>query len=339
MQKFLKEMFTAPRCRRAMFLVLFAAVMLLNSSPELRADALYLIADGDMVSVLDGTAAIPQERVIVTGAQSSDAEVTLPAGEKVTVTHGEDVEYATTRSGESVSALLRRLQITISPLEMVLVDVSDEAVQITVGSDFTYYETVTEASEHAVLTSTSYRVPKGETKVVQQGVDGTHDVVYEVVYADGQFVSRQAVEEKNDTSVAEISYVGTLVDQASSGDTVKSVVTEKDGSGYLLMKSGDSVHFTGSMKVTCTAYTAGYGGVGTRTATGTTVHVGTVAVDKSVIALGTEMFIVGSSGYTYGNAVAEDTGVRGAAIDLYMNSYQECKQFGRQKNSTVYFLD
>ena len=339
MQKFLKEMFTAPRCRRAMFLVLFAAVMLLNSSPELRADALYLIADGDTVSVLDGTAAIPQERVIVTGAQSSDAEVTLPAGEKVTVTHGEDVEYATTRSGESVSALLRRLQITISPLEMVLVDVSDEAVQITVGSDFTYYEMVTEASEHAVLTSTSYRIPKGETQVVQQGVDGTHDVVYEVVYADGQFVSRQAVEEKNDTSVAEISYVGTLVDQASSGDTVKSVVTEKDGSGYLLMKSGDSVHFTGSMKVTCTAYTAGYGGVGTRTATGTTVHVGTVAVDKSVISLGTEMFIVGSSGYTYGNAVAEDTGVRGAAIDLYMNSDQECKQFGRQKNSTVYFLD
>ncbi len=105
------------------------------------------------------------------------------------------------------------------------------------------------------------------------------------------------------------------------------------------MKSGDSVHFSGSMKVTCTAYTAGYGGVGTRTATGTTVHVGTVAVDKKVIPLGTEMFIVGSSGYTYGNAVAEDTGVRGAAINLYMNSYQECKQFGRQKNSTVYFFD
>mgnify|MGYP000755746874 FL=1 len=93
------------------------------------------------------------------------------------------------------------------------------------------------------------------------------------------------------------------------------------------------------MKVTCTAYTAGYGGVGTRTATGTTVRVGTVAVDKKVIPLGTEMFIVGSTGYTYGNAVAEDTGVRGAAVDLYMNTYQECKQFGLQRNSTVYFLD
>ena len=293
MQKFLKNLFTAQRCRRAMFFLLFAAVMLLNSSPELRADALYLIADGDTVSVLDGTTDIPQERVIVTGAQSGDAEVTLPAGEKVTVTHGDDIEYATTRNGERVSELLRRLQISVSPLEMVLVDVTEEEVEITVASDFTYYETAT----------------------------------------------RQAVEEKNDTSVAEITYTGTLVDKAQSGDTVKSVVTESDGSGYLLMKSGDSVHFSGSMKVTCTAYTAGYGGVGTRTATGTTVHVGTVAVDKKVIPLGTEMFIVGSSGYTYGNAVAEDTGVRGAAIALYMNSYQECKQFGRQKNSTVYFLD
>ena len=316
MQKFLKNLFTAQRCRRAMFFLLFAAVMLLNSSPELRADALYLIADGDTVSVLDGTTDIPQERVIVTGAQSGDAEVTLPAGEKVTVTHGDDIEYATTRNGERVSELLRRLQISVSPLEMVLVDVTEEEVEITVASDFTYYETATEAAPHTTLTSTSYRIPKGETKVVQQ-----------------------AVEEKNNTSVAEITYTGTLVDKAQSGDTVKSVVTESNGSGYLLMKSGDSVHFSGSMKVTCTAYTAGYGGVGTRTATGTTVHVGTVAVDKKVIPLGTEMFIVGSSGYTYGNAVAEDTGVRGAAIDLYMNSYQECKQFGRQKNSTVYFLD
>ena len=339
MQKFLKNLFTAQRCRRAMFFLLFAAVMLLNSSPELRANALYLIADGDTVSVLDGTTDIPQERVIVTGAQSADAEVTLPAGEKVTVTHGDDIEYATTRNGERVSELLRRLQISVSPLEMVLVDVSGESVEITVASDFTYYETDTEAAEHITMTTTSYRLPKGETKVVQQGIDGTRDVVYEVVYADGQFVSRQAVEEKNNTSVAEITYVGTLVERAQSGDTVKSVAYEDDGSGYLLMKSGDSVHFSGSMKVTCTAYTAGYGGVGTRTATGTTVHVGTVAVDKKVIPLGTEMFIVGSTGYTYGNAVAEDTGVRGAAVDLYMNTYQECKQFGLQRNSTVYFLD
>ena len=92
MKEYMKQLFSAPRSRRAMFFLLFAAVMLLNSSPELRADALYLIADGETVSVLDGTTAIPQERIIVTGAQSGDAEVTLPAGEKVTVTHGRNTE-------------------------------------------------------------------------------------------------------------------------------------------------------------------------------------------------------------------------------------------------------
>ena len=79
---------------------------------------------------------------------------------------------------------------------MVLVDVTEEEVEITVASDFTYYETATEAAPHTTLTSTSYRIPKGETQIVQQGIDGTRDVVYEVVYADGQFVSRQAVEER-----------------------------------------------------------------------------------------------------------------------------------------------
>lgn len=90
----------------------------------------------------------------------------------MTVTHGDDIEYATTRNGERVSELLRRLQISVSPLEMVLVDVTEEEVEITVASDFTYYETATEAAPHTTLTSTSYRIPKGETQVVQQGIDG-----------------------------------------------------------------------------------------------------------------------------------------------------------------------
>ena len=83
------------------------------------------------------------------------------------------------------------------------------------------------------------------------------------------------------------------------------------------------------MEVKCTAYTTGYDGVGTRTAT--------VVVDKSVIPLGTTMFITSGS-YTYGMSHAEDTGVRGAKIDLFMDTYNECIQFGR-RNSVAYFLD
>lgn len=145
------------------------------------------------------------------------------------------------------------------------------------------------------------------------------------------------VAEQNNTSVTEYAYVGTLVKETQAGDTIASVVKNSDGSGYLLMQSGDALHFTGSMEVKCTAYTTGYDGVGTITATGTTVAHGCVAVDKSVIPLGTTMFITSGS-YTYGMAHAEDTGVRGAKIDLFMDTYNECIQFGR-RNSVAYFLD
>ncbi len=335
MREYLKNGFSR-QGRRAIFFALLAAVLLLNGSPELRADARYLFTGGAAVSMLDETA-VPSERVIVTGAEGG-ADAVLPAGEKVTLLHGEDTEYATTRESERVSALLRRLQVSVSPLEMVLVEVTEEGVSVCVGSSFTYYETTRESVEHTTVYTPTYRLPKGEVEVVQQGLDGEREVVYEVVYADGQLVSRQAVAESGNTSVMEIAYLGTRVDEPEQGDTIASVVREKDGSGYLLMASGDSVHFTGTMSVTCTAYTAGYGGADNCTATGTAVRVGTVAVDKRVIPLGTKMFVVGSSGYSYGVAVAEDTGVRGAKVDLYMETYDECIQFGLQKNSTVYFL-
>ena len=247
------------------------------------------------------------------------------------------MQYATTRTNETADALLKRMGISVGPMEMVKVDVSEPEIFIEIAASFTYYETLTEPAEHATVYTESYKVPKGETQVWQQGMDGTREVVYEVVYADGELVSRQAVAEQNNTSVTEYAYVGTLVKEAQAGDTIASVVKNSDGSGYLLMQSGDALHFTDSMEVKCTAYTTGYDGVGTITATGTTVAHGCVAVDKSVIPLGTTMFITSGS-YTYGMAHAEDTGVRGAKIDLFMDTYDECIQFGR-RNSVAYFLD
>ena len=167
MRTVLKKCFSRQHVRMAAFLALFAVVVLLNGSPELRADALYLLADSGTVSVLDTQTAIPQERVIVTGAQDADAALVLPAGEKVTVTHGGRVEYATTRADECVSALLSRLRISVSPLELVLVDVSGGEVTVTVGSDITYYETASEPVEHTTIYTPTGRLEKGEVEVVQ----------------------------------------------------------------------------------------------------------------------------------------------------------------------------
>ena len=77
------------------------------------------------------------------------------------------------------------------------------------------------------------------------------------------------------------------------------------------------------------------------TATGTTVHIGTVAVDPTVIPYGTRMFIVSNDGqYVYGLSTAEDCGgaIKGNRLDLYYPTLAEAFQFGI-RNCTVYFLD
>ena len=323
---------------QAAFALLLAAVIVFEASPELRASALYLLTDG-IATVVTGAPRVNAEQIIVTGATDSETDIALEGDKKVTIRRDGTYQFATSRSGETVSALLRREGVSVGPLEMVRVDLSGDGIELTIASDFTYYETVSEASAFTTVYTADYTRPKGEVTVTQAGQPGWRDVTYEVVYADGALVSRQAVSEGNNTTVTERATIGTLVDRPQEGDTISTVVTNADGSGYLLLKSGDSLHFTGSMGVSCTAYTTGEPGVGTITATGTTVHVGVVAVDKSVIPLGTTMFIASNDGeYTYGTGHAEDTGVRGKTVDLYMDSYEECIQFGR-RSSTVYFLD
>ena len=251
--------------RQAVFAMLLCLVLAVNAVPALRASALYLITDGEATTAVELAEPVTADKLIVVGAADGSAELRFESGHKVTVTHGTDaVQYATTRTNETADALLKRMGISVGPVEMVKVDVSEPEIFIEIAASFTYYETLIEPAEHATVYTESYKVPKGETQVWQQGMDGTREVVYEVVYADGELVSRQAVAEQNNTSVTEYAYVGTLVKEAQAGDTVASVVKNSDGSGYLLMQSGDALHFTGSMEVKCTAYTTGYDGVGTR---------------------------------------------------------------------------
>lgn len=56
--------------------------------------------------------------------------------------------------------------------------------------------------------------------------------------------------------------------------------------------------------------------------------ISTIAVDPSVIPLGSKVYIPG-----YGYAIASDTGgvIKGNIIDLYMNSSDECKSWGRRQ--------
>ncbi len=64
----------------------------------------------------------------------------------------------------------------------------------------------------------------------------------------------------------------------------------------------------------------------------------TVAVDSSIIALGTRLYI--EAGDYSGFVIAEDTGgaINGYIMDLYMDSYDECINWGR-RDINVYILN
>ena len=112
------------------------------------------------------------------------------------------------------------------------------------------------------------------------------------------------------------------------------------GDGYITLPTGEVLTYTHRDTVEATAYTHTDKGCDRITATGTTVHWGTVAVDPSRIPYGTRMFIIANDGsYVYGIATAEDCGgdIKGDRMDLYMPTYEQCREFGRRR-CTLYFL-
>lgn len=90
-----------------------------------------------------------------------------------------------------------------------------------------------------------------------------------------------------------------------------------------------------SLVMIATAYSAYDAGNGSYTYGGNLLRHGIVAVDPSVIPLGTRLYIDG-----YGYAVADDIGsaIKGNRIDLAFDSHGEAVQFGRRP-VTVYILN
>ena len=327
---------------------LFALAVVLGASLSVttHANALYILTGvEDSAIVLDGSEKAPDlgSRMIYTASGRSGFDVTLTSGQQVVVQR--DGQTLTARcKRETISQLLDRMGITLSPLEMVAVDLSGEEVVLTISEDITYYDRVSEPATFETVRVANPDMLEGEEKVVQEGADGVRTSVYEVVWSNGQQVSRQFVEELDSTAVDKIVEYGTAKPQpaastpSGSVSVIKNNVSKNsDGSGTLTLSSGEKLNFSAAKTMTATAYTAGHDGVGYTTATGTTVRVGTVAVDRKVIPLGTRMFIVTNDGIVYGMAVAEDTGVRGNKVDLYHNTYRECIEFGR-RSCTVYLL-
>ena len=297
------------------------------------ARALYLYSDSNAsAAALDESHPGINSVLLNLETGKSGENAMLTAGTLVTVRRGGETITATAQA-ETVEQFLSRMDIIPGPLEMVGIELMEGSVALTISDHLTVYERVTEQAEHGTVYRSTPDLPKGQERVARKGVDGQHTAIYEQTWVSGQLVTSQYVEEITSTSVDEIVEQGTAVTSVDADDKVVNVTTNADGSGYLTFASGGTMKFSKAVQVTATAYTAGYDGVDHTTATGTFVHKGVAAVDKRVFPLGSDLYVM-AKGMEYGLTKAEDTGMKGQKIDLYLESYQQCIQFGR-RSATV----
>lgn len=184
-------------------------------------------------------------------------------------------------------------------------------------------ETVRQPIAAKVRNIPSFRVGIGKTKVLESGADGLKEVAY--------LVTRDA--ERS----------GLLRRSLMSAKVIRPsrtrVIAHGIGEYALTQLARRGVEATGrfagaAMKMVATAYTAGCAGCSGITAIGRPAGRGIVAVDPSVIPLGTQLFIPG-----YGRALAGDTGgaIHGNRIDLGFDSMSDAFQFGTRP-IVVYLL-
>ena len=326
--------------RRRLILPLFAlaVVLLTGAAATTDAAALTILTGAEDSAIVLDKGSVKVSEMPEQIRKFSGREILLNKGQAVTVTRNGQTLTTEAEWSEKVSVLLKRVGIELTPLEMVMVDVSGSGVHITVDDDLTYYDRVVEEVPYETIRVANPDLLKGTERVVQEGVTGGRTAIYEVVWANGRQISRQFVEDLGTSTVNEIIEYGTSADEIARDDRITNIIQNEDGSGLLEFASGVTLKFSGTKAMTATAYTAGYGGADYTTATGTFVKIGVAAVDRKVIPLGTRMYIVTDDGIVYGLAKAEDTGVRGNVIDLYHNTYEDCINFGRRP-CTVYILE
>jgi 3D (Asp-Asp-Asp) domain-containing protein len=163
---------------------------------------------------------------------------------------------------------------------------------------------------------------KGKTVTVQAGRNGTREDVYKLTYHNGVLVSEELIsQEVIEDPVSQVVAVGTKIlfytTDTPAGPIRYRQVLDLEATAYYpgpesTGKWADGITYTGAQ--------AGYG---------------VVAVDPSLIPLGTRLYIPG-----YGIAVAADIGgaIKGNIVDLCFDTYREAVHFGRRRVK-VYVLE
>jgi uncharacterized protein YabE (DUF348 family) len=234
------------------------------------------------------------------------------------------VDYA----AGTVKDVLKRANVTLGEYDVVKPGLSKT---LKPGSKVVVkrvsYETREEEKviKYGTQTKQSGVLAEGTKRVARQGRDGSKTITYEDKIVNGKVVSSKKVGE-----VIHVKAVDKVVVVGTRGAT--RVVANLEGSGA-------PTSYIKTFHGPATAYTAK---AGAKTASGAVARRGLVAVNPKQIPYGSKLYIVADDGTVYGYCTAADTGGfvtngSGTLVDLYMDSYGECTQWGK-RNVTIYVI-
>ena len=327
-------------------LIVFCSVMALSQS--VLAKTTYVITDGDEVTVhstfetnpaqvlTEAGVALDHIDTFVTEPGHGVSEITVQRGQNVTIDlFGEKMPAIS--YGETVGELLERLEVKIGGniySSIPLNALASEGMIIPVYRTALTIDTYTEVAPFELVYQETNYLKQGTEVVLKPGVNGEKTCIVEISTTNGIESGRVVISEEITTApVTQVVAVGTGNGKAKTGAPII-------GDGVIITPEG-KVHTFDSVGVfEATAYMTMPPYTFDITATGTSVHKGTVAVDPKIIPYGTKMYIVSCDGsFVYGEGTAEDCGpaIKNDRIDLFYFTFKECAQFGR-RDCYVYFL-
>ncbi|MCR6108809.1 DUF348 domain-containing protein [Bacillus sp. A301a_S52] len=240
----------------------------------------------------------------------------------------DDEEETLWTTSTTVADFLEKESITLEELDRVEPSEDEKIVEetdINVIRVEKVTDVVEEAVDFATVTENDSSLEEGSEKVKQQGQRGKVEKHYEVVFENGEEVSRElvkedVVEESEDRIVA----VGTQ----QPVETVSRGSNSSSGSGSTNESSSSNNEWR---TFTATAYTANCNGCSGVTATGIDLNANpnanVIAVDPNVIPLGSRVEVKG-----HGTYIAGDTGgaIQGNKIDIFIPNRDQVRAFGRR---------